>query len=49
MFRIYGNRGAYVMPESPVFDNRADAMDYRNKWWPDNRYVHVIEDPEFWS
>ncbi len=41
MFGIFGKHGAYRMPHTPEFETRADAMAYRNLWWPDNRSVVV--------
>ncbi len=43
MFRIYGNRGEYVMPATVAYETREDALAYARQWWPDNRFVYVLE------
>lgn len=43
-YRIFGNRGQYVMPETPEFDTRENAIEYARRWWGiDNIYIAIRE------
>lgn len=43
-YRIFGNKGEYVMPHTPEFDTRESAREYARHWFGiDNRYIYVRE------